>query len=66
MLAVSDTVSRDLWGITVDYSTEAGRRKLIFRKAIYGEPMDANREETDIVPPQWRASEHGAAAGGDR
>ena len=58
VLAVSDTVSRDLWGITVDCSTEAGRRKLIFRKAISGEPMDANREETNLVPPQWRAGEH--------
>lgn len=58
VLAVSDTVTRDLWGITVDCTLEAGKRKLIFRKAAQGEPMDAVRAETDLVPPQWRASEH--------
>jgi hypothetical protein len=58
VLAVSDTVTRDLWGITVDCALEAGRRKLIFRKAKQGEPMDAVREETNLVPPQWRAGEH--------
>ncbi len=58
VLAVSDTVTRDLWGITVDCAIEAGKRKLIFRKAGHGEPMDATREETDLVPPQWRAGEH--------
>ncbi len=58
VLAVSDTVTRDLWGITVDCTLEAGKRKLIFRKAAQGEPMDATRPETDLVPPGWRAGEH--------
>ena len=58
VLAVSDTVTRDLWGITVDCTLEAGKRKLIFRKAGQGEPMDATRAETDLVPPGWRAGEH--------
>ena len=58
VLAVSDTVTRDLWGVTIDCALEAGKRKLIFRKAAQGEPMDAAREETDVVPPQWRAGEH--------
>jgi len=58
VLAVSDTVTRDLWGITVDCALEAGKRKLIFRKAAQGEPMDATRPETDLVPPGWRAGEH--------
>ena len=58
VLVVSETVSRDLWGITVDCTGEEGKRKLIFRKAKPGEPFDANRDDTDAVPPQWRASEH--------
>ena len=58
VLAVSDTVTRDLWGITVDCTMEAGKRKLIFRKAGQGEPMDATRPETDLVPAGWRAGEH--------
>ena len=58
VLAVSDTVTRDLWGITVDCTLEAGKRKLIFRKAGQGEPMDATRAETDLVPPGWREQLH--------
>jgi hypothetical protein len=58
VLAVSDTVSRDLWGITVDCNEGEGKRKLIFRKAQQGEPLDAIRDDTDVVPPQWRAGEH--------
>ncbi|HYM15672.1 MAG TPA: hypothetical protein VEZ14_08940 [Dehalococcoidia bacterium] len=58
VLVVSETVSRDLWGITVDCTGEEGKRKLIFRKARSGEPFDALRDNTDAVPPQWRASEH--------
>jgi Fe-S cluster assembly iron-binding protein IscA len=58
VLVVSETVSRDLWGITVDCTGEEGQRKLIFRKAKAGEPFDAIRDDTDAVPPQWRASEH--------
>jgi Fe-S cluster assembly iron-binding protein IscA len=58
VLVVSETVSRDLWGITVDCSSEEGKRKLIFRKAKAGEPLDTTRDETDTVPPEWRASEH--------
>lgn len=58
VLAVSDTVTRDLWGVTVDCALDAGKRKLIFRKATQGEPMDALRVETNVVPPQWRAGEH--------
>jgi hypothetical protein len=58
VLAVSDTVSRDLWGVTVDCSTETGKAKLIFRKAKAGEPLDAARDEGEVVPPKWRAGEH--------
>lgn len=58
VLAVSDTVSRDLWGITVDCNVDAGKRKLIFRKAIVGEPLDSIRDDADVVPPKWRAGEH--------
>jgi hypothetical protein len=58
VLVVSETVSRDLWGITVDCSEEDGKSKLIFRKAKPGEPLDAVRDDADVVPPQWRASEH--------
>jgi Fe-S cluster assembly iron-binding protein IscA len=58
VLVVSETVSRDLWGITVDCSEEGGRRKIIFRKAKAGEPLEAVRDDAEIVPPQWRASEH--------
>jgi Fe-S cluster assembly iron-binding protein IscA len=58
VLVVSETVSRDLWGITVDCTGEEGKRKLIFRKAKPGEPFDAIRDDADAVPPQWRASEH--------
>ena len=58
VLAISETVSRDLWGITIDCAVEEGKRKLIFRKAVQGEPFDAIRDQIDAVPPQWRASEH--------
>jgi len=58
VLVVSETVSRDLWGITVDCAGEEGKRKLIFRKAKAGEPLDAVRDAAEVVPPQWRASEH--------
>ncbi|MBI2724137.1 MAG: hypothetical protein HYX50_03650 [Chloroflexi bacterium] len=58
VLVVSETVSRDLWGITVDTSFEDGRSKLIFRKAKPGEPHEAIKDDEDVVPPAWRASEH--------
>ncbi len=58
VLVVSETVSRDLWGITVDTIAEEGRSKLMFRKAKHGEPLDIVKEVVDAVPPQWRASEH--------
>jgi hypothetical protein len=58
VLAVSDTVSRDLWGIVVDCKEDAGRRKLIFRKAQPGEPLDTIRDDADVVPAHWRAGEH--------
>lgn len=58
VLCVSETVSRDLWGITVDATLEAGKSKLIFRKAKSGEPFDAVKDQVDAVPAQWRASEH--------
>lgn len=58
VLVVSETVSRDLWGITVDCEDQQGKKKLIFRKARQGEPMDSVKDDADIVPPEWRASEH--------
>lgn len=59
VLVVSETVSRDLWGITVDCNvTDEGKRKLIFRKAKQGEPFDVIKDDADVVPPEWRASEH--------
>jgi hypothetical protein len=58
VLVVSETVSRDLWGITVDCAEAEGRRKLIFRKAKGDEPLDTTKEEEDPVPPGWKASEH--------
>jgi hypothetical protein len=58
VLCVSETVSRDLWGITVDTTLEDGKSKLIFRKAKSGEPFDAVKDQQDAVPPQWRASQH--------
>ena len=60
VLVVSETVSRDLWGITVDAVLEGGRSKLVFRKAIHGEPFDTVRDDANLVPPQWRASQHEA------
>ncbi len=58
VLCVSESVSRDLWGITVDSTLEDGKDKLIFRKARQGEPFDAVKEEPDAAPAIWRASEH--------
>ena len=58
VLVVSETVSRDLWGITVDCTLEEGKSKIIFRKAKSGEPFDAIKDQIDAVPAQWRASEH--------
>jgi hypothetical protein len=60
VLAVSETVSRDLWGITVDCAFEAGKQKLIFRKARQGEPLDVIKDDAELVPPEWRASQHEA------
>jgi Fe-S cluster assembly iron-binding protein IscA len=58
VLVVSETVSRDLWGITVDTADEAGKRKLVFRKARHGEPFDTTKEEADVMPAEQRALEH--------
>jgi hypothetical protein len=59
VLVVSETVSRDLWGITVDCTTtEEGKRKLIFRKARVGEPLDTVNKEDDTAPREWKAREH--------
>ena len=59
VLVVSETVSRDLWGITVDTTPEGdGKQKLIFRKAKAGEPLDAVRDDAPMVPPEWRATQH--------
>jgi Fe-S cluster assembly iron-binding protein IscA len=59
VLVVSETVSRDLWGITVDCAEERGKQKLIFRKAKAGEPLDTvKEEEEDTMPPGWKAREH--------
>ena len=60
VLVVSETVSRDLWGIVVDCATEAGRQKLIFRKAKQGEPLDVIHDDAEIVPSEWRATQHEA------
>lgn len=58
VLAVSETISRDLWGITVDCAWEQGKKKLIFRKARADEPFDTVKEEPDAAPPGWQAQEH--------
>ena len=58
VLVVSETVSRDLWGITVDCSDEAGKNKLVFRKAKPGEPLDTIKDEPEGVPPAWKAEMH--------
>lgn len=59
VLVVSETVARDLWGITVDASAgEDGKQKLIFRKARHGEPLEAVRDDAPMVPPEWRAEQH--------
>lgn len=58
VLTVSEAVSRDLWGITVDCTMEEGRRKVFLRKARQGEPFDVIKDEADVVPPEWRATQH--------
>ena len=58
VLVASETVSRDLWGITVDCAEADGKRKLIFRKAKPHEPFDTVKDEPDPVPPGWKAQEH--------
>ena len=59
VLVVSETVARDLWGITVDTGpNEEGKQKLIFRKAKAGEPLEAVRDAAPMVPPEWRAEQH--------
>lgn len=60
VLVVSETVSRDLWGITVDTgpADDEGKAKLIFRKARHGEPLEAVRDDAPMVPPEWRAKQH--------
>lgn len=59
VLIVSETVSRDLWGITIDCATSAdGRSKLVFRKARAGEPLDVVKDDANIVPTEWRATQH--------
>ena len=58
VLVVSETVSRDLWGITVDCADEAGKQRIIFRKAKQGEPLDVAKDDANVVPPEWRASQH--------
>jgi hypothetical protein len=58
VLVVSETVSRDLWGIVVDCATDVGKKKLIFRKAKQGEPLDIIKDDTLVVPPEWRTSQH--------
>lgn len=59
VLVVSETVARDLWGITVDTSaSEEGRQKLMFRKAKAGEPLETVRDDAPMVPPEWRAEQH--------
>jgi hypothetical protein len=60
VLAVSETVSRDLWGITVDCALDDGKQKLIFRKAKHGEPLDVIKDDTELVPPKWRSDQHEA------
>jgi Fe-S cluster assembly iron-binding protein IscA len=58
VLVVSETVARDLWGITIDCRMEGAKSKIIFRKAKAGEPLEAVRDDAEIVPPQWRADQH--------
>lgn len=58
VLVVSETVSRDLWGITVDCADAAGKQKLIFRKAKHGEPHDIIKDDANVVPTEWRATQH--------
>ncbi len=60
VLVVSETVSRELWGITVDCALDDGKQKLIFRKAKQGEPLDVIKDDTELVPPKWRADQHEA------
>jgi hypothetical protein len=60
ILVVSETVCRDLWGITIDCSSEDdnGKQRLIFRKSKAGEPLDVVKDDAYIVPSEWRAVQH--------
>lgn len=58
VLVVSETVCRELWGVTIDCAEEQGKSRLIFRKARAGEPLDAVRDDAVVVPPEWRAEQH--------
>ena len=58
VLVISETISRDLWGITIDCADDRGRKKLVFRKARGSEPLDTAKAEEDSIPPAWKASEH--------
>ena len=57
VLIVSETVSRDLWGITIDCSEDPAG-KLIFRKAKPGEPLDTVKDDHEGVPSSWKAEQH--------
>ena len=58
VLVISETVSRELWGYTIDCTVDNGKTKPIVRKARENEPLESLHDESDIVPPQWRAGEH--------
>ncbi len=59
VLVISETVSRELWGYTIDCNTDSnGKTTPIVRKARENEPLESLHDESDIVPPQWRAGEH--------
>ena len=58
VLIVSETICRDLWGITIDCAQQNGTRKLVFRRAKSGEPMDTVKDNPDATPPEWKAQEH--------
>jgi len=58
VLVVSETISRDLWGVTIDCADDNGKRKLVFRKTKNGEPVDTVKVIPDPIPPEWKAHEH--------
>ena len=58
VLVISETVSRELWGYTIDCIEDNGRTRPIVRKARESEPLESLHDESDTVPPAWRASEH--------